>query len=111
MGLLQPEDPPGSDYLEFARFLKVFNGIQQLDIKGVTFIQVMEEFVDPIYFACDTYMYMYIVIVLCKDCTFIVYCEKCILLLFLWCKERSNKNWCQQSYTCPWQNIALQRNI
>ena len=54
MGLLQPEDPPGSDYLEFARFLKVFNGIQQLDIKGVTFIQVMEEFVDPIYFACDT---------------------------------------------------------
>ena len=49
---------------------------------------------------------MYIVIVLWKDCTFIVYCEKCILLLFLWCKESSSKDWCQKNYTFP-----LQRNI
>ena len=27
MGLLQPEAPPGSDYLEFARFLIFFNDI------------------------------------------------------------------------------------
>ena len=52
-------------------------------------------------------MYMYIVIVLWKDCTFIVYCEKCILLLFLWCKERSSKDWCQKNYTCPWQKHCI----
>ena len=52
-------------------------------------------------------MYMYIVIVIWKDCTFIVYCEKCILLLFLWCKERSSKDWCQKNYTCPWQKHCI----